>query len=510
LNQGGVTRVIENQLRALDAVLPAGAAWQVAILYGGRRRGWNDNLCQGLSRLHVGLHPVPPLEYDLERQVAAPQVETLYGAVTDVLDRLGFRPEETVVHVHNHALGKNVSLPGAVTLLAKRGYALLLEPHDFAEDFRPADFQALSMLKGNKGSTGSWHGSLYPQAEHIYYALLNGRDESILRDAGVDRGHVHSMPNPVLRLGTPPPIEEARRKLSEEFGVRPDQRFLLYPVRCIRRKNVGEALLYGLLSPRGSVVGMTLAPQSPRDVGIYGQWKSLASDLKLPCRFELGAPGGISFLESLAAADLILTTSVAEGFGMVFLESWLADRALVGRDLPEITADFNRAGVCLDRLKPQLRVPVDWVGLNAFRRTVLDAYHRTLAAYGRQEPSDETAALEAKTADGLVDFADLDETGQRQVIRIVVEWDAERRRVLEQNPWLCGTLPPSTGTDSLIRRNAEAVEACFSLNPSGRRLLDVYQQALSSPRDDTPRALPHPNRILDRFLDLRRFRLIRS
>jgi hypothetical protein len=510
LNQGGVTRVIQNQLRALDAVLPVEAAWQVAILYGGRRRGWNDSLLQELSRLQVGLHAVPLLEYDSERQDDAPQPETLAGAVTDVLGRLDFSPEETVVHVHNHALGKNVSLPGAVTLLAERGYALVLQPHDFAEDFRQADFQALSKLKTSEGSPGSWHGRLYPQAQHIHYALLNGRDEAILRDAGVDPDHVHAMPNPVLSLGNLPPHDEARTKLAERFGVRSDQRFLLYPVRCIRRKNVGEALVFSLLAPRCTVVGMTLAPQSQRDVDIYDPWKKLASELKLPCRFELGGPDGLSLPESVAAADLLLTTSVAEGFGMVFLESWLADRALVGRDLPEITADFLRAGVCLDRLKPQLLVPVDWVGLNAFRRKVLDAYRLTLEAYGRPEPSDETAALEAKTADGLVDFADLDETGQRQVIRIVLASEAERRRVLEENPWMSDSFASCTSAESLIRRNAEAVEKHFSLRPSGNRLLEIYQRAFSSPRNDTPRALSHPSRILDRFLDLCRFRLIRS
>ena len=37
-------------------------------------------------------------------------------------------------------------------------------------------------------------------------------------------------------------------------------------------------------------------------------------------------------------------TSLAEGFGMVFLESWLAECPLLGRDLPEITRDFVEAG----------------------------------------------------------------------------------------------------------------------------------------------------------------------
>ena len=136
--------------------------------------------------------------------------------------------------------------------------------------------------------------------------------------------------------------EPERRRLSDEFAVSADDRFVLYPVRCIRRKNVGEALLYGKLAPPGTVVGVTLPPLNPVAIPVYARWQQLAAEWELPCRFDVGVAGKLTFAESLAASDLILTTSVAEGFGMVFLESWLASRALVGRDLPEITADFKK------------------------------------------------------------------------------------------------------------------------------------------------------------------------
>jgi hypothetical protein len=340
---------------------------------------------------------------------------------------------------------------------------------------------------------------------------LNGRDRDVLRAAGVEPGRLHLLPNPVPEMDALPEKARARAKLAKRFAVGADRRLVLYPVRCIRRKNVGEALLYSVLGPPGTVVGMTLAPLNPAEVPLYEGWKRLAAELELPCRFELGAKGGLRFDESLAAADLILTTSLAEGFGMVFLESWLAGRVLVGRDLPEITADFTAGGLCLDHLRPRLCVPVEWVGRNSFQVAVLDAYGRTLAAYGREEPDDELDALEAKLEDGLVDFADLDEPRQAQVLRIVAESEAHRGRVLEANPWLGDLFDiPPEAADERIRHNAAAIAGGYSLVPSGRRLLDLYGRVAEEDRSAPPEPLPGAPGILDEFLALGRFRLMRS
>jgi hypothetical protein len=216
-------------------------------------------------------------------------------------------------------------------------------------------------------------------------------------------------------------------------------------------------------------------------------------------------------MQNLAASDLILTTSVAEGFGMVFLESWLAGRALVGRDLPEITSDFTGVGLRFDRLRPHLWVPLDWVGAGSFRQTVLDAYRRSLAAFDRPEPPSLSDGLDAKTPNGLVDFADLDEPFQEQVIRRVCHSRSDRLGLRECNPWIDQAL--AAGRDEvagLIRQNVEAIGRHFSLLPSGKRLLALYQRVAGSGRGRRLEPLRHPERILDRFLSLERFRLIRS
>jgi len=501
LNRSGVTRVIENQIAALDAVLDPAEPWNVALFHGGRRPGWDEEFAGRLRAIRLSLVEVPLLEYDDVqpdggRHGPADLLVELYVA----LGQVDFEPDQTIMHLHNHSLGRNRCLPEVAPVLARDGYAVLLQIHDFAEDFRPGNYRCL----GNVAD-------VYQQAANMHYAVLNGRDQAILRQAGARPDRLHRLPNPVPHINERPPRADARRRLHDLFDVADDDCYVLYPIRGIRRKNLGEALLYSALAPPKTIVGVTLPPLNPVDLQVYEGWKELAAELDLPCRFGVGAPGGLSFSDNIAAADLIITTSLAEGFGMVFLESWLADCPLIGRDLPEITPDFIEAGLRFDWLRPQLRVPLEWIGVEVFRRAVVEAYRRTLDVCNRVESPGVAEQIEAKVEGGLVDFGDLDETMQQTVIRIICDNEEERQRIHEANPWLEEVFAVRAEEASeVIGENVRVIARGFSLEPSGRRLLDVYQQVAAGSRDVPPEPLSHPERILDQFLDLARFRLIRS
>jgi len=400
-----------------------------------------------------------------------------------------------------HSLGKNRALPRVVARLAEEGFALLLQIHDFAEDYRPANYRYLGELV---------RGGLYPQAPNIHYAALTGRDFRVLVEAGVPAERAHRLPNPVPVSIEPADRQAARRRLAERFGIAPEQRLLLVPVRCIRRKNIGEALLCSLLAPAGTIVGLTLPPLNPAEVSIYSGWKQIAAEADLPCVFELGVPGALTFPENLAAADGILTTSVAEGFGMVYLESWLAGRLLAGRNLPEVTEDFVQAGVNLAGLWQRLPVPVEWVGYERLRERLVEAHRRTLAAYGREPGPEAVAQLEEKLAGGWVDFGDLDEPMQRAVIQRAQDRGARDQltRHAAGPQRTLGALDPSTA--ELVVANARAIHAAYGLVPSGRRLLACYQSVAAGVRGQEIEDLAQPKRILDRFLSPARFRLIRT
>lgn len=501
LNRGGVTRVIENQLLALDRAVDERQRHEAIILYGGRCQDWPADLPDRLQRIRLRLHPVPELDYDEQRQTSG----TLGQRLVETLEQLNFTPAETVVHIHNHSIGKNAALPQAVWDLAERGYGLLLQIHDFAEDQRPGNFRLLADAAGEQAD---WHRRLYPQAPSVHFAVLNGRDLGILQSAGVAAEQLHFLPNPVLLSATAPDRDSTRIKLGQLFSVPTDARFIVYPVRGIRRKNLGESLLHSLLAPEGTFFGMTLPPLSPAERAHYEQWKTVALRLKLPFRFEVGGTGGLSFGESLAACDAVLTTSIAEGFGMVYLETWLADRPLLGRDLPEITQDFAAVGLNLAGLSHRLGIPADWFDLDRLRQTFLDAFRVALAAYIRQEPPDLSRQVDEKLRGETIDFGDLDEPFQIEVLDRVEREASARRELQAANPWIA----PMTGdgNEELLRANAGVVHREFSLEPSGARLAAVYQSVLESPRGHEIRPLARPGAILDHFLDVARFRLLRN
>jgi len=514
LNRGGVTRVIENQLLALDRVLDDGEPHQALVFFGGRSEGWPSQLADRLQRIRLRLVPLSELDYDSERTGSADNLEL---RLLEALQEAGFAPDETVVHVHNHSVGKNAELPRAVWNLAARGYGLLLQIHDFAEDQRPGNFR---LLMETAHGLPDWHGRLYPQAANVHFAVLNGRDRCVLQAAGAAAERLHFLPNPVLPVEGLPDRPSVRAKLHDLFSVPADARFVVYPVRGIRRKNVGEAVLHSLLAPEGTFVGLTLPPLNPAEQTRFEQWKESARRWQPPFRFDVGAPGGLSFAENLAASDAILTTSIAEGFGMVFLESWLADRMMMGRDLPEITRDFVEAGLDLGGLSNRLEIPADWVDLSRLRAAILDAYRTTLAAYGRPASSDLSEQADARLRSETIDFGDLDESFQAAVIERVVCQPPTRGELLAANPWIEGkarakrlarqSFTACSHTEELVQSNAEIVRREFSLEPSGTRLIAVYDAILNSPRSHEILPLARPGAMLDRFLKFDRFRLLRN
>ena len=141
LNRGGVTQVIANHLRSL-ATLPERErdAYKVAVVFGGRCEDWPQNLLAELPLRQAISCVVPELDYDDHHPV---EPERLAQRLEETLRGNGFSSDETVIHAHNHSLGKNSALPEALAGLAVKGYGLLLHIHDFAEDFRPENYRRL-------------------------------------------------------------------------------------------------------------------------------------------------------------------------------------------------------------------------------------------------------------------------------------------------------------------------------------------------------------------------------
>jgi len=508
LNRGGVMQVIANHLRSLDAALAAqdGSPWRVGVLYGGRAEGWPAELENQLAHLQLELIEIPGLDYD-GQQMASP--EELAARIDRALRASGGSPAATILHIHNHSLGKNLALPEALADLAQQGYRELLQIHDFAEDYRPHLYRRLLSELG-KSDPARLSAVLYPQAPQVHYAVLNGRDFKLLTKAGMPRAQLHLLPNPVASPGALPEHDEARAKLERRFGVPRDARWLLYPVRGIRRKNVGEAILWAALLEQPAMVGVTLPPLNPQELATYQHWKELVNELGLPFISEVGAADGLSFVENLSAADGLLTTSLAEGFGMVFLESWLVGRHLVGRDLPEITADFVARGVRLDSLQAHFFVPTEWIGGDdAFAGMLAGSFAEVLESYGLERIDEQTLADQARelTAGGHVDFGYLSQDTQSRAIRhVAADTQSARATLAELNPQIALLLAgPPQDTAQMIEHNRRVVSEHYNLAACGQRLLDLYGHLARSESAPSTTSLAHGDAILRELVSIRRY-----
>jgi len=434
---------------------------------------------------------IPPLAYS-ER----PGFDSVEQLVTQLeaaaRDALGGPPD--VWHFHNHSVGKNAAVPLAVSHLADLGRRVLLHIHDFPEDGRPQNYALLRDQLG-RGDAGRLGRILYPQAGHVHYALLNRRDLGFMSGAGVPPERLHLLPNPAsLKLAQAP----APTELPPRTG-----RCFLYPSRAIRRKNLGEFLLWSAAAERGDQFASTRAPRNPKARPVYKRWVRFAGQLDLPVRFDVAAKSRLSFPELLGSAYALATTSVAEGFGLSFLEPWLVDRPLVGRNLPEITGDFASAGLDLSGLYDRLDVPLGWVGAAPLRERVRSVLKEVLSAYGRPpRPDAADRAFDSMVARERVDFGRLDEPFQEHVIR-TVHASPEARG--ELRPVALG---PHCEPGDVIARNRRTVLREFSIERYGTRLGAIYDALMESERG--PRDGLDASRLLDRFLAPERFSLLRT
>ena len=437
LKPGGVTRVIENTLLAwkqgsgeIDTVVLSGRPYSGVGIN-------NNRIVDGLDYAGPSVNPNA--------------AHLLKSMIDQAKDGLGCIPD--LWHIHNHSLGKNPTFTQAVALLAGKGHKMLLHIHDFAEDGRPENYLALNEV---------YH-QTFPTSPQIHYAVLNHRDFSFLKVLLKDsESSVHLLANAI-------PANDLQNISLPVKSYLP-KNLILYPVRAVRRKNLGELAFLSVLYPEKHFAN-SLGPTNPKFLPEFQKWKRLVDDLNLPVSFGLAEEITCSFQDMVGHADAIISTSIAEGFGLGFLEPWTFGKALYGRNIEEITKDFTQLGIELGHLYDRLEVDLDLLDEPKNLMPTIDlSLNEYYSYYGKQKSKDMSlTAYESMVRNGRVDFGRLNESLQKQIIKKVCHSPNQIELIRAQ-------VDLNTIGKEQVSSNHEAVSRNFALKNYGEKVLGIYQR----------------------------------
>lgn len=454
LKTGGVTTVLRQQAEAVKEDC------EVLILTGAPPD----------APFPVDTVTIEGLGYDTFSQMS-PAPDKIAASIMESIHSKFGGPCE-VLHVHNPTLAKNKRFLKILKCLQQNNFNLLLQIHDFAEDGRPLSYFAEE----------------YPSDCH--YGVINSRDYDILLKAGLKTEGLHKIFNIVKVLE----FKQTQGSLQSR---------ILYPIRAIRRKNIGEAILLSLFFRNNESLVITLPPNSPIDITSYEGWKTFATDNQLKVEFDAGLVH--DFSELVQTSSFLITTSITEGFGFSFIEPWLANKLVWGRKLSGVCFDFERNGIRLDHLYDRLIVPLEWIGKDDFFSKWQACVLKNCSLFNY--PIDQATikkTFAAVTKNDTVDFGMLDEAFQKRVILAVISNKKTFDTLLRLNPFLCdpGNVADMEG---LIRENRNAVAKSYNRTLYRQNLLKVYTQVAKvsiHQRIDKAAVLSH-------FLDLNQFSLLK-
>ncbi|MCK5154594.1 MAG: hypothetical protein KAQ93_09580, partial [Spirochaetales bacterium] len=245
--------------------------------------------------------------------------------------------------VHNYHLGKNPFFTEALLQIAEEfsEQQIVLQVHDFPEASRYNNLEALHKYVSRP---------LYPVSPNIKYVTINSRDRNYLITAGIPSEMVFLLNNPVENLQKRETIENINdytkidKILSKsEPSYIKGAPLVVYPVRTIRRKNVLEAGLLAKCSRIPVNILPTLPGISKSEIGYSKIVDTCFRDKLIPGAAQAGIvleSEGITFPDIMKAGKIIISSSVQEGFGYLFINSLQWRKPLIARNL-DIIKDFS-------------------------------------------------------------------------------------------------------------------------------------------------------------------------
>ncbi len=434
----------------------------------------------GMRVLHL-----PEIGYRADMDEATDAVAEA-GHIAELFDR---HLSDCVLWIHNYQLGKNGAFTRGVIEYARRhpDRPMLLQIHDFPECGRHGNLAELYGAGGGAGG-GKGTGGIYPILPNVCYVTINERDRRLLAECGIPGSRVVRLDNPVPQAAGSPqePKRELVRKLLDgplpgtAGRPAPDRPLFIYPVRTIRRKNVLEAALLSRLHEDGANLLVTLPGTSAQEREYSALVRSLFEEGTVAGSFGAGAAlDGTSIdFETLArSCDLVLSSSVQEGFGYFFVDALRWGLPLLARNLDILAGIEPLFAGYPHHLYERLMVPL----LREERDKLALLYRQRLERLSRFLPEEEREALHGKfqamTGEELIDFSFLDPGRQAALLRRLKKDDTLMRDIRVANSGLLGIMKELSAADP-VAPLAE-IEASFGSESFARKAWEVINGLIS-------------------------------
>ena len=421
LNPGGVTRIIQSQVSSLRRQFPE---TDILILTG--KMGYPDFFDGFNVPVDVNLK----LDYLLGNAPSADKLAPLKDDISGYLrEKIS---KEDIIHVHNLNLGKNPALTLAISEMGSDDYNVFNHCHDFAED-RKANMDYLEqVIHGHFGE--NTRSVMYSDRSNYLFGTINAFDRERIIQSGIPAERVIHLPNPVhFEQKSNLTKEQAKTSICKTLRLDKKKLLITYPVRVIQRKNIGEMILFSTIFKDRANWLVTMPPKNPQEVIHYDAWKKFCADEKIAIVWEAGT--SVDFEELLIATDVCISTSMREGFGMAFLEPWLLDTPVMGRNISYVTKDLLDSGVEFPLLYDEVRIE----------------FEGKMQDFGKLKPEKQKAFIKKINSDYTA-----------------------IKKVLDMNPKL-EKLFGSIDTE-LIENNKMTIKKEYSLENYASRLHEIYRK----------------------------------